>query len=143
MTAIPFADFRRVVASAALMSSPLDGECLGATRAVCRLLAKHSLEPCGVISRGLSPEPVGPLKTVAPSDERSPAMPRRWAVMPMLPWEVTVKDLLSSPGLLTPWERGFLCDVAKRLDPSRLQLATIDRIAASVAVRRGEGDHAE
>ncbi len=138
MTAIPLCDFRRVVASASLMGSPIDGEALGATRAVCRVLGKHRLEPAGVIANGLAVQPFGP-KSETSSD--LPPMPARWSMLPLLPllpWERKAKQLLSAPGLLSVWERGFLVDVAKRLNPSPKQLDTIDQIAASVAERRGE-----
>ena len=51
---IPATQVRRIVASAALLRSPQDGEVLAAARAVERLLSPHGLRLDAVIEAGLS-----------------------------------------------------------------------------------------
>ncbi len=68
--------------------------------------------------------------------------PRRWAVMPLLPWERAVRDLMDAADWLTPWEADALSVIAAKLNPDRKDLGTIDRIASAVTARQEGGGYA-
>lgn len=66
---IPDADVRRIVACAALLRSPQDGEALGAARALERLLRPHAVHVDALVAAALA-RPVG-------ADDARPAPRRR------------------------------------------------------------------
>lgn len=127
MNALPPNDLRRAVSTAKLLTSDVDGEALGATRALCRLLGKHGLEPAAVLNEGL-------LRSTAKSEagfaSGSPAA--------MRPCDVTrshQRTALMARGfkdLLTDWELGFLDSVVYLRTLSPKQQDRFNAICAKI-----------
>ena len=77
-TRATWAPVRRIVASAALLRSPQDGEVLAAARAVERLLSPHGLRLDAVVEAGLSQRGC---RTKADSPRPDPSQPKHHKVV--------------------------------------------------------------
>jgi hypothetical protein len=113
---------RRIVATAALLSSAQDGERLAAVRGLDRLLAPHGVGIADVVEAGLRP--------VAVPRSRPPA-----AVVPLRPHQLMARQCLAYPEMLTEWEAGFVASVADLRSLSDKQLSRLRAIA--VKAERG------
>lgn len=123
-------DRRRVVASAAMMTSNNDGEALAAVRATCRLLAPHGLRPADVfeaaLSRQASPPPQMP--------SRAPHV-RPFEVKPMRQHQQLVMFCQAYPERLTEWEVGFLRSISAERTLSTRQHDRLQQIARAVEMK--------
>jgi hypothetical protein len=126
MDGLPDNAVRRAVSAAGLMASPVDGEALGATRALCRLLERHGLDPATVIGAGLLQTPAS-----APARRVTGPVP----VRPLRPHQLAARQCLAFGEMLTDWEREFCASVADLRSLSTKQQAQLNVIA--VRAERG------
>lgn len=112
---------RRIISTAALLTSPVDGERLAASRGLERLLAGHGLGIVDVLKAALeqSPAPVRPISTT----------------------HHAMAQMCLAQGCLTDWERQFLRSILWRTRLSPKQSKTLDRIVDQIE-RRKRGAYA-
>lgn len=127
MTALPPKDLRRVVASAALMSSDIDGEALAATRAICRQLGKHGLSPASVVEAGL-------LRDERAAHERPVFFrdPATFRTPPLKPHQRTAYMARGFAELLNEWELSFLESMIGRREITPRQQDALNGIASKI-----------
>ena len=92
--AIPVADARRIVACAALLRSPQDGEALGAARAVERLLSPHGVHIDALVAAAL--QGPGGASEREPRQYRPPHQVTAWWCLEAQYWSAREGDFLLS-----------------------------------------------
>jgi hypothetical protein len=116
---------RRIVSTAALLTSPQDGERLAASRGLERLLAPHGLSLTDLVRRALLGEALrrlGPAERIFPLHHRMARM------------------CLAQSGCINDWDRSFLNSVLSQERLSAKQKATLDSIVAKIDQQIGGQD---
>ncbi len=126
MTEVAAKDMRRIRSTAALLTSGNDGEALGATRALCRLLDQHGLDPAGVVAAGLVGRSA-PKRVITQQPE---------PVSILRPHQLNARTCLAYPELLDDWEHSFLGNVAEAGSISDRQQSRLNTIASKIERNR-------
>lgn len=108
---------RRIVSTAALLTSPQDGERLAASHGLERLLAPHGLSVADLIKRGL----VGPGTPDAATSPRDVPPHQRMARM-----------CLAQGDCINDWERSFLNSLLSQVSLSAKQKAKLESIVEKI-----------
>jgi hypothetical protein len=133
-------DARRVIASAALMTSDKDGEALAAVRATCRLLAPHNIGPADIFRAALvEPDERSRRRdTPPPRPEPFRTHNSRYSGTMQRQHVQLARTCLAWREHLTEWEIGFLNSIMGTVNLSTKQSDRLQQIARTVEMKRWE-----